>query len=244
MVKELNKNSLMYWFPRTKSLGIRVPATHVLKIPQKEFEGILDREGFTNNFRNKIVKIVNKLGYPVFVRTDQASGKHDWKETCFIKNHFTLFKNIHNVILFNFSAGFVGLPFKALVFREFIPLHTRFTAFSGDMPIGKERRYFINEGKVVCHHPYWPEDAIYNANRVDWKIVLKELNKESEEEISLLTSHAEKVGKVLKGFWSVDFALTDKDEWILIDMAQGIDSWHPKDCHNYKEKKEGDELAT
>ena len=51
-----------------------------------------------------------------------------------------------------------------------------------------------------------------------------------KEEIELLTEHAKQVAEKFKGFWSVDFCKAKDGRWILIDMAIGEDSWHPKDC--------------
>ena len=46
-----------------------------------------------------------------------------------------------------------------------------------------------------------------------------------------LKSMAEKVAKVLKGNWSVDFACDVSGAWWLIDMATALHSWHP-DCNS------------
>ena len=39
-----------------------------------------------------------------------------------------------------------------------------------------------------------------------------------------------RVGEVLDGYWSVDFAEVKSGGWYLIDMAEGNKSWHDKEC--------------
>lgn len=117
----------------------------------------------------------------------------------------------------------MGLDFKALVVREFIPMDSRFTAFYGDMPVNPERRYFIKGGKMICHHPYWIEEAVEESKQPsieNWREVTKELNAETKEEIALLSGYAELVAEKLSGSWSVDFC----------KARDGQRSWHPEDC--------------
>jgi len=133
------------------------------------------------------------------------------------------------IVEFNICADvFGGLDFTSFVFREYIEMESGFKAFLGELPINKERRYFIKNGKVLCHHPYWIEDSISRPSIKNWKTVLEKLNEETEDEIELLTSYAEKVAKVLDGYWSIDFCLSKEGVWYLIDCALGKDSWHPK----------------
>lgn len=128
------------------------------------------------------------------------------------------------------------LWFDTIVVREFIYLSYRFRAFGG-LPIGCERRYFIRDGKVVCHHAYWVKEAIKfyqqskNWENLPWQMWLKELNTESEIEVRILTNIAEMVGSILPGSWSVDFAKDRDGKWWLIDMALAEQSWHPP-CKN------------
>jgi len=235
---ELQKrSSLLFWFPKIKNLGIPVPKTEVLEIERWDFLRWLWGERSIDKYIPRIVEKARKIGYPLFLRTDQASGKHSWKEACYIKSEKDLLKNLARVIEFNETATIIGLPYKALVFREYIDLDWKFKAFWGEMPVAKERRYFIKNGRVLCHHPYWIEDAILRPSVENWRDLLKELNHETDEEIKLLSGYAERVAKVLDGYWSVDFACARDGKWFLIDMAVGEISWHP-DCPIKKEEDE------
>jgi hypothetical protein len=127
----------------------------------------------------------------------------------------------------------LGIHPTNFIVREFLNLKSTFTAFAGYMPINKERRYFVDEGLIKCHHPYWPESAFNNhpermANDPDWKKKLRELNREDEEEIRLLSFYSNLVTSSVRGHWSIDYAQAVDGTWYLIDMALGNNSWHMK----------------
>ena len=227
------KDSLLFWYPKIKDLPIPQPKTEIIMLTKNELK-ILYSESISKEIVDKVKSACNKMCYPCFLRTDLASAKHSWKHSCFIESSKDLPEHILNVVSFNLCAGAIGLDFKALVVREFIPMDTRFTAFHGDMPVNPERRYFIKDGKVLCHHSYWIEDAIDEVAQIkppsvsNWKEVLKEINTETKEEIALLTNYAEMVAKNFEGYWSIDFCKAKDGRWILIDMATGEKSWHPE----------------
>jgi len=141
---------MLYWFPLIRDLPIPQPKTEFLMLTEEELK-ILYEEEVPESVTQKVKAVCDRIGYPCFLRTDLASGKHSWKKSCFIDGKTELWAHIYEVVTFNLCAGVVGLDFKALVVREFIPMDSRFTAFYGDMPVNPERRYFIKDGKVLCH---------------------------------------------------------------------------------------------
>jgi len=227
----VESDSMLIWYPQVKDLPIPQPKTEILILDQKELD-VLMNESVPDSVTKKVKALCDRIGYPCFLRTDLASGKHSWKKSCFVDKPRGLWKHIFEVVSFNLCADILGLDFKAFAVREFIPMDSRFTAFYGDMPVNPERRYFIKDGKVVCHHPYWIEEAMEDepTSTPDWRSIAKEINTETEEEIKLLTSYAQMVAKEFDGYWSVDFCKAKDGRWILIDMATGVKSWHPKDC--------------
>lgn len=235
MGQKINKNSMLYWYPKIKDLPIPMPRTVIWRIPKKYYPKIWWNEGIVRKMlkenENEIKKVAKKVGYPLFLRTDQASGKHGWEKTCYVESEDVLLDHAYNVIEFNMIADLLGLPFKALVFREFIEMDWKFKAFHGNLPIPPERRYFIKDGKVVEHFPYWIEDAIAKGVSrnlpENWRELLAEMNRETEEEVKLLTEYAEMVAKRVEGYWSIDFCRARDGTWYLIDMAAGEDSWRP-----------------
>jgi ATP-grasp domain, R2K clade family 3 len=227
-----NKNSLLYWFPKVKDLGIAVPKTHILLADATEFRQVFDGEELRADLVAQIKESASVVGYPLFLRTDLQSGKHGWKNTCYVEDESRLLNNALGVVEENeIGACFFGASYQALVFREFLALETSFVAFYGDMPVNKERRYFIEAGKIRCHHPYWPSEAIAGHTKdSDWLAKLAALNEEKFSEITLLRDYALRVSAVLPEFWSVDFAKAKDGTWYLIDMALGHESYHWPTC--------------
>lgn len=233
---EISKDSFLYWYPKIKYLNIPRPRSIVIPITDDEFKQTF--EGMPKELTQKVQDIIDiHFELPVFIRTDLASGKHSWEDSCFYDGSQSLGRNLYGVAEFNHIADIMGLAFTAIIIREYIPMDLKFTAFWGQMPVNPERRYFIDNRKVLCHHHYWIKEAITNPNIENWQEVLEEINTETKEEIDLLSGYAELVAKELPGFWSIDFCKAKDGRWILIDMATGEHSWHPKDCiHNRTEQ--------
>jgi hypothetical protein len=235
----ISHNSLLYWFPKIAWLDIPVPNTKVALLTSEEKTAYANPEADSfdiSRLHGEVKTIINsRFHLPVFLRTDEFSNKHFWNRSCYLDNFSNLGRNLQELIIGSKTANFIGcLPLEAIAVREYIPMDTKFHAFSG-MPVNPERRYFIRDGKVKCHHPYWIEDAIEQGTPneklpASWKELAKEMNFESPEEIDLLSRYCTKVAQALNGYWSVDFCKAKDGRWVLIDMALGNESWHPHDC--------------
>ncbi len=232
MKLKVDRNSMLLWYPRVKDLAIPQPKTKMIYFGFETMVKWIEAK-IPDRYQEIIYKAVEDK-FPVFLRTDLASGKHSWEKTCFVASKDLLMRNIGELLVDNAISGLVGLRFNALVFREYIEMDSRFTAFWGKLPIGAERRYFVRNGRVEEHFPYWPEEAITDASIGNWKEVLAELNR--EDEVELLTDYAGKVGSVLDGYWSIDFCRGRDLKWYLIDCAAGDDSWHPNRKQNESAK--------
>ena len=227
---------MLFWYPKIKDTGIPMPRTFFVSVSKDldllEYVPPNNSNKFPKNLLETCQCVAKLVFYPIFMRTDQLSGKHNWNRTCFVEKEDDLLGQIINLIEESACAGVLGIPINAFVFREFIELDWKFKAFN-EMPVARERRYFINNGAVICHHPYWIEDAIrfYRGTEEpeNWRKILSELNTETKDEIEILTKMTFKIAYLFDGYWSVDFAKTKHDGWMLIDMALGYDSWHP-DC--------------
>ena len=224
-------SSMLNWFPKIKDI-LPVPRTEILEISKEEtFEiiNLLDGEMISEDLFRKIKECANKIGYPLFLRSDQGSAKHDYDHSCHVEKESDLLG--HLACLFEWHL-MVDLWPQALVFRELLSLCAPFKAFDG-LPIARERRYFVDEGKVICHHPYWPEGAIEQGRKarslpVGWREMLAEINSEDEGETSCLTRMAEAFAENVPGFYSVDFAQKADGQWVMIDAARGELSYHPE----------------
>jgi hypothetical protein len=245
----MNKNSLLYWYEKTKSIKeIPQPETEIYEIPDSHLSHIV-KECIPKEIGERSLEIIrdSNIDFPLFLRTDLASGKHSWKDSCYVEREKDLSRHIYEVVKANLLASPLGLPFEALVFREYIPLEYRFRAFWGEMPIAKERRIFIKNGEIQCSHPYWFEDAILSPSISTWKKELNDLNFLSKKDRETLDRYAIIITKHFRGYWSIDFAKSEDECWYLIDMAKGEDSFHfidcefcPKDIKEIYSKKERD----
>ena len=225
----MDKNSTLYWYPKVENLPVPQPRTETYVIPEQVLRR-LKEENMENLDLDAVNDVAEKIDYPVFCRTDQASEKHFWDMASYIPKRKNLKRHLFEIIAHNLEADMLGLDFKALVFREYIPMDSKFTAFYGHMPINPERRYFVDEGEVICHHPYWGGDAIEEPSVENWESLLEEMSTESEQEVELLTSYARTIGEqfIGDGAWSVDFCKAKDGRWIFIDMALAEESFHPE----------------
>lgn len=229
---------MLVWYPKIKDLDIPQPETEIYKIPDEVLDN-LRRENLKGLDMNEVHKLADKIGYPLFLRTDLASGKHFWERSCYVEERKNLKQHIFEVIAHNLTADIMGLDFKALAFRKYIPMKELFTAFFGNMPVNPEIRFFIRDGKIQCWHWYWIEDAIENPSVKNWEEVLeKEKKATMGKEIRRLKEYVQKIIKKFpEGYWSIDFCKSKEGEWILIDMATGKRSWKPKNCEYYEKPK-------
>jgi len=239
-----DKTSMVYWFPKLKNIDqsnltfkVKIPKTsNPIKLKWNltdDWEAIiLNNE---DKLKRDIDKELKKFEFPIFMRTDQSSFKHDWEETCFVTKKEQIIPRIKDMIENSFCLGINGIPCNYIYFREYIEMDTMFHAFWHKTPINPEIRFFVKDGKVRCWHWYWVKDAIRNPSRPDWKELINKKKQEIYNEIiyneirEILIPHAELVAREFKeGYFSVDYCRAKNHDWYVIDMAEGVKSWHPK----------------
>jgi len=232
---DVNRNSMLYWWLKVKHLDIPMPKTEivVLEMGQYNVYDLLDGSEEAARAMDKnlpsIKSAIEKVGVPAFIRTDYTSGKHEWLDTCYYDAGKGVRQHVAGLVRY---SGNSDLMIDAIAVREYIPMQTGFTAFTGRMPVNPERRYFVRDGAMECHHPYWIPEAVAEGTLSDdlpenWLELLVGMNEESPEEAELLTGYATQIGSVIGGYWSVDFCKAKDGRWIFIDMATGERSWHP-----------------
>jgi hypothetical protein len=227
MRQDDSKSCLSYWYPILQSTKVRTPKTAILRAPDS-YEDLLNVFDGKDSptlpiLTSMIERAIEETGlrYPVFLRTGSTSGKHDWKNTCFLQDAASIGRHIIALIEYGEMAALIGPPFDVWVVREMLETDPKFYAFSGKMPITKERRYFFKDGKIVSHAPYWPNEAFLNHADISserWLEILEEMNTEDMRETTALRVMTEHVAAAFEGAWSLDWLWT-KRGWYAIDMA-------------------------
>lgn len=220
-------NSIAFWHPRLHRLGFPTPDTILIhnniNLEPLAYNEIV--EGMDDLVDN-IDRAANKIVYPVFLRTGLLSGKHDWKDSCYLKTREDIFGHILKLVETSALATIDRFsPCDFFAVREFLKTEPVFTYFSGEMPITVERRLFIRDGRVECNHPYWFAE-VFEGIEPDKIRQITELSAKDEKE---LRSMGEYVSRNFDGWWSCDFLKT-KDGWYLTDMAIGEASYHIASC--------------
>ena len=229
-------NCITFWYPRLFRLGFPMPKTIIIhtNLPlEKLADGEMPKgiEMFLIELVGRMIDVGLAENGKVFLRTGYLSNKHDWEKSCFItkelgksENRKELLKHIINIVeMSSFATIDKTIPIDFWAVREFIETEPYFTYFAGKMPITKERRYFVKNGKIECHHNYWDRKAF--NNNIDEKLFEKmaELSKEDEK---ILNQMANYVAGLFSGYWSLDFLKSKKGDWYLTDMAIGERSYH------------------
>ena len=236
---KIEKTSMLYWFPVVEKLGIPVPKTAMIKtadnitcILQRTGGDFMTDRGIAANIDMDLVYArASIIGYPLFLRTDMTSNKHSWGKTCYVKKESEIVPHLKKLMTFSQMADMItGIPFCAVVLREYISMWTLFHAFNG-MPVNPEWRIFAKNGRVRCSHWYWIKDAIKNPDVEDYEDRLRESEIITALSLDKLERYARKVSEAMPGQeWSIDFCKGKNGQWYLIDMAVAEKSWHDPSC--------------
>lgn len=225
-MKSNNPNSATKWWPKIKDLPVPKPKTEFITMENHECLKWLDK-GIPDEVLHKIKIIIEEnFSYPVFIRTDLMSGKHSYKETCYVENENVLSKNIFRLVDEHF-APFMSHDnsLAAFMVRDYLNIKSKFKAFWGNLPVGVEVRHFIKNGEWEKGHYYWPKDSIIRPNKDNWEELVDEMIAEVREDFKKHKGLANLVGNAISGNWSIDFAKTEEGIWYLIDMARYEDSY-------------------
>lgn len=228
---------MKYWWPKLKKIRgreVKLPRTQMIDV-----EMFPDDKDTTIDYNKKeLEQAADQLGYPVFIRTDKASAKHKLDDVSKVNLKSNIHAKTYLLAEDNLTKGIYGIHFNSVIVREWLNIKHRFKAFPGNLPIGCEIRAFVQDGKIECKHFYWIRGAIEETSFKpdNWERKLELTGKEAMERCNEVENAIQKIAKEFDGWWSVDAALTENDEWYIIDMAKGEDSFHNPDCPNAPEE--------
>lgn len=237
--KYIDKNCLSYWFPKLERAGILVPKTTIIRT-DLDLVTMLDNKydsAFDRAYAALVAQVkeeADKFGYPCFLRSGLFSGKHRWEETCYVKDGANIGYQIYNIVEFSHLVDFMGLATDVWVVREFLPLEVLFTLPRYEnMPLAREMRMFIKDGKIQCFHDYWPWKAIEEGRPPDpdWKekvMVFHRMDSIMDDAKTVVQQVAEVFNG--DGAWSVDVCRHQDGQWFVTDMAIAEQSFHWESC--------------
>jgi hypothetical protein len=237
-----DKTSMTYWFPLLKAAGIPVPETIMVSMPEGLCQNIRmvlygekpERDPREYSFFVELRLAVEKIGTPCFLRTAMTSAKHSWDNTCFLSNTDDLVKHVYAIAEFSEIADFCGLPFDTWFVRELLP-SIKFGSCPryDNMPVAREFRFFVDNGKIRCFHPYWPLTALEDGGWTGDKNAYAPLC-DPTGHIKATSDLALRVSAAIDGSWSVDILETERG-WFVTDMAEAHKSYHWEGCQYDKE---------
>ena len=237
-----DKNNLSYWFPKIKvveSMGIKLPKTKIVKVPEELFERFFleetgDFEKIKDWVEKDVMPLINDMGLPIFIRNGCFSNKFYFGDNCLVdskelKNVVRHFCNIQIDSLMLDTGGNLEI-----VIREWIEPEEGTECIYNGMPLRPEMRLFydFDEHKYLYDANYWDWDYCHDAicGNKEQKAVYERQYPIISEKLenrrgmflpTILKALNAIIG--LSGKWSVDFIL-DKDGAWLIDMADAYRS--------------------
>ena len=221
-------NSMTFWYPVLYNQQFPTPKTIIVNCDIEP--GYLLEDKVPKSilrFLKEMCNAIDEIGLPVFIRTEMLSNKHDWKRSCFLEKKEDLISHLKNLVEQSSIATIDRMtPCNFFAVREMIPTESYFNYFPGEMPITKEVRIFVRDGKIECKHPYWPT-KIFESKYQDKVNSLREL---SEEDDKMTNEMAMYISRLFSGYWSIDLLKAKSGKWFCTDMAIGERSWHDETC--------------
>ena len=244
------QSSMLYWWPKILHLDVPQPRTTCIRVRNSDMKAAVNGGPLPD--LTPVKDAAGVMGYPLFLRSDHMSAKHEWNRTCYVAVPEYLVQQIFNVAETTYLSSMMDeITFNAVFLRQFLDLERAgFEAFGHGFPVAKEVRCFIRDGKKECQHPYWFADAIHEwADGIDafagksksdtkpkeaipqnWEQMLDDMNVLSDADQSKIDGYLGLVGEAFEGYWSVDFAKGTDGRWYLLDMARGKVSFHLAGC--------------
>ena len=227
-----DRNCLSFWFPKIREAGLPVPRTSWIDCDGcREILNVFDgNESIELPKLAKDLRSIAETGgfsTPLFLRTGQTSGKHNWDQCCFVADLDKMEDHIVRLVEWSEMAGFMGLPYDVWVIRQMLETNPAFLCEDyGGFPVVREFRFFVDSDQFLYHQPYWPHDALKMGapDNPHWESRLPSLHALTKREFTETRELACAAGRAVGGKWSVDI-LSASDGWYVTDMAEAEQSW-------------------
>ena len=137
---------------------------------------------------------------PIVLKDYVKSQKHYWEEACFIPNAAD--KEQVNAVIQKFLELQDSDLNEGLVFREYVALEALTTHTASGMPLTKEFRVFVKNGKIISIYKYWDEGDYQNVEPV-------------------LETFDAILPKIKSNFFTMDIAKQKDGNWIIVELGDG-----------------------
>jgi len=236
------RTALSHWFPAVERVlpAGRYPGTVIVSPPEgcrllRLLDG--DEPPGLDEFELRLAEAAKSFGYPVFLRSDLTSAKHEPGPPCIVRGEKALMRSVADIIEYQVTNLITPLGLDCWAVRELLPITPSFYAFGG-LPIVPEVRVMVRNGRFERSFPYWPAKALaetarrvngdpMRGGRFTLAMAALKLAANDARQLREMRELSEAVCTELDGDWSIDWMKTDRG-WVLIDMADADSSWVPE----------------
>lgn len=214
-----NVNTWTHWAPICEQAGVDIPqylALHttldLLPLTRGEPAPGLQR------FFREIEDACLQIGYPAYIRPGQIRQDRERQERDCVHSAEQIPRRIAEAVNEALEAG-PPFPTMEWIVAERLPFEPSF--YVGDRPVRLRRRYCVQDGKVVAHRTFWPEDKVRGGpvSDEDWREILARCNKELKIEVRTLTQLSERVARLIESAWCIDWLWASGRGWVCVGMT-------------------------
>ena len=159
----------------------------------------------------KAISMLSDFNTDVIVKDYVKSRKHEWYEACFIPKDKSTGESVIQTFASRQGENLVG----GIVLREFLKLKQAGYHKQSGMPISEEYRVVIALGNIISVKGYWEDQKTEKLDRVG--------------EYALETTQ-----KVRSNFYTVDVAVLDNGELVVMEIGDGqVSGLQEESAENY-----------
>lgn len=153
---------------------------------------------------DQVMNVLRPFGdRPVIVKDFVKSRKHEWNEACYIP--CAADKQVVERVVTRFLQLQGPDLNEGLVFREFVEFEPLTQHSKSGMPLVKEFRLFVLDGRIIFSIPYW-EEGNYGHD---------------ETTFPPLESFQHLAQKIQSRFFTMDVAKKKDGSWNIIELGDG-----------------------
>ncbi len=145
---------------------------------------------------------------PIIVKDYVKSRKHEWLEACYIPNAAD-WDHVEQVVRLFLERQGDDLN-EGLVFREFVELEFLENHARSGMPLSREMRVFVLDGRPVYVSNYWSAGKDQGFEQV-------------------LNEFLEVIASIESRFFTIDFAKRKDGPWLVLELGDGQTAGLPDD---------------